>query len=62
MRLFQEVVVPPGIKFCYTCDTDEPHRPLTDNEKIWLKNQTGHKNVDGYFMCEAPKCQSAHRI
>lgn len=50
--------MPSGIKYCYTCDADEPHRPLTGPEKAWLKSQTGQKNVDGYFMCEAPKCRN----
>ncbi|MEV7405873.1 hypothetical protein AB0N93_36605 [Streptomyces sp. NPDC091267] len=50
--------MPPAVKFCYTCDSDEPHRSLTGNEKTWLKNRTGRKNVDEFIMCKAPSCRN----
>lgn len=50
--------MPPDVKFCYTCDSDESHRRLTENEKTWLKNRTGRKSVEEFFMCKAPKCRN----
>jgi hypothetical protein len=50
--------VPRNTMFCYTCDSDEPHRPLTALEKTWLKERTSRKNVEGFFMCKAPNCRN----
>ncbi|WP_406458023.1 hypothetical protein OG782_35025 [Streptomyces sp. NBC_00876] len=50
--------MPRGDKFCYTCDSDEQHRPLTGPEKTWLKQHTSRKNVEGFFMCKAPDCRN----
>ncbi|MFE9867946.1 hypothetical protein ACFYPZ_35495 [Streptomyces sp. NPDC005506] len=50
--------MPSITKFCYTCDSDEPHRPLTSLEKSWLKERTSRKNVEGFFMCKAPNCRN----
>ncbi|MYQ79808.1 MULTISPECIES: hypothetical protein [unclassified Streptomyces] len=44
--------------FCYTCNSDEMHRPLTDDEKSWLRGETGRAKVDEFFMCEAPTCRN----
>ncbi|GGY89779.1 hypothetical protein [Streptomyces nitrosporeus] len=44
--------------YCYTCDSDEHHRPLTENEKVWLRDETGRRKVDEFFMCTAPKCRN----
>jgi hypothetical protein len=44
--------------YCYTCDSDEQHRPLTAPEKVWLKSQTHQRNVEGTFMCKAPSCRN----
>ncbi|MDH2393093.1 hypothetical protein QCN29_30820 [Streptomyces sp. HNM0663] len=44
--------------YCYTCQSDEQHRPLMADEKIRLKNRTGRKNVDDVFMCTAPNCRN----
>lgn len=48
----------PHSMYCYTCDTDEEHRPLTAAEKVWLKNETGLKNVEDVFMCTKPGCRN----
>ncbi|MFF7203280.1 hypothetical protein [Streptomyces sp. NPDC008141] len=50
--------MPRNTKFCYTCDSDEPHRPLTGPEKAWLKERTSLRNVGGFFMCTAPNCRN----
>ncbi|MER5985745.1 hypothetical protein [Streptomyces sp. NPDC001787] len=50
--------MPPSTMYCYTCDSDEQHRPLTSLEKAWLKSQTRQKNVEGLFMCKAPSCRN----
>ncbi|MGW2262634.1 hypothetical protein ACWCXE_33300 [Streptomyces sp. NPDC001780] len=44
--------------YCYTCQTDEKHRPLSSAEKGWLKNRTGMKNVEAFFMCMASGCRN----
>lgn len=44
--------------YCYTCDSDEQHRPLTGKEEAWLRQRTGQRNVDGHFMCTAPACRN----
>ncbi len=43
---------------CYTCKSDEEHRPLTSSERDWLKKDTGRKNVDNFFVCTAPGCRN----
>ncbi|MET7642549.1 hypothetical protein ABZS83_02665 [Streptomyces sp. NPDC005426] len=50
--------MPPSRMYCFTCDSDEQHRPLTGNEKVWLKNRTGRRTVDEFFMCTAPSCRN----
>ncbi|GAA2257180.1 hypothetical protein GCM10010145_26820 [Streptomyces ruber] len=42
---------------CHTCDSREPHRELTRDEKEWLKDRLVKRNVDDYRMCEAPGCR-----
>ncbi|MFJ2116303.1 MULTISPECIES: hypothetical protein [unclassified Streptomyces] len=44
--------------YCYTCDSDEQHRPLNATEKLWLKERTGRKSVEEFFMCKAPSCRN----
>jgi hypothetical protein len=44
--------------YCYTCRSDEQHRRLTADEKTWLKNRTGRKSVEEFFMCTAPGCRN----
>jgi hypothetical protein len=44
--------------YCYTCDSDESHRPLTDDESNRLKERLGRKSVDDFVMCEAPDCRN----
>ncbi|MEU1123906.1 hypothetical protein ABZ371_10110 [Streptomyces sp. NPDC005899] len=44
--------------YCSTCDTDEEHRPLTGDEKAWLRKRTGRKAVEEFFMCKAPECRN----
>ncbi|MDI5967429.1 hypothetical protein POF50_030555 [Streptomyces sp. SL13] len=48
----------PRMKYCYTCRSDEMHRPLTDVEKTWLKQKTGRKYVHDCFMCTAEGCRN----
>ncbi|MEK8141968.1 hypothetical protein NKH18_02775 [Streptomyces sp. M10(2022)] len=50
--------MPSRAMYCCTCDSDEQHRSLTANEKVWLKNLTGRKNVEEFFMCNAPSCRN----
>ncbi|MFE7245990.1 hypothetical protein ACWD4L_39490 [Streptomyces sp. NPDC002596] len=50
--------MPPDTMYCYTCDSDEQHRPLTRDEKVWLKNRTGRRTVEEFFMCKAPSCRN----
>ncbi|MGW3658937.1 hypothetical protein ACWD6R_26115 [Streptomyces sp. NPDC005151] len=50
--------MPPDTMYCFTCDSDEQHRPLTRNEKVWLKNRTGRRTVEEFFMCKAPSCRN----
>lgn len=50
--------MPPNTMYCFTCGSDEEHRPLTGNEKIWLKNRTGRRTVEEFFMCKAPSCRN----
>ncbi|MDQ0793363.1 hypothetical protein [Streptomyces sp. B1I3] len=44
--------------YCSTCDSDEEHRSLTPGEKAWLKDRTGRKAVEEFFMCKAPECRN----
>ncbi|MGA6154985.1 hypothetical protein ACPEIC_16745 [Stenotrophomonas sp. NPDC087984] len=44
--------------YCYTCGTDELHRRLTADEKVWVKNSTRRKSVEDVFMCKAPSCRN----
>ncbi|MFJ9034036.1 hypothetical protein ACIRQP_37310 [Streptomyces sp. NPDC102274] len=44
--------------YCYTCGSDEEHRPITDSEKVWLRNLTGQKNVEAFFMCTKSGCRN----
>lgn len=44
--------------YCYTCESDEEHRRLNATEKVWLKNRTGRKTVEEFFMCKAPGCRN----
>ncbi|MEO3756505.1 hypothetical protein [Streptomyces sp. B6B3] len=44
--------------YCWTCDSDETHRNLTDAESTWLKNRLGRKFVNEFFMCEASGCRN----
>lgn len=44
--------------YCNTCESDEQHRRLTDDEKAWLKNFTRRKTVEDFFMCTAPGCRN----
>lgn len=48
----------PGIMYCHTCDSDERHRPLTADEKTWLKGKAGRSKVDEFHMCEAEGCRN----
>lgn len=50
--------MPPAPKYCYTCDSDEEHRPLTAKEKVWLKNRTGRRSVEEFVMCTAEGCRN----
>ncbi|MER7699236.1 MULTISPECIES: hypothetical protein [unclassified Streptomyces] len=44
--------------YCHPCDADERHRPLTPDEKSWLRRRTGRRSVEEFFMCEAPSCRN----
>ncbi|KAK1184838.1 hypothetical protein B7755_046205 [Streptomyces sp. NBS 14/10] len=44
--------------YCYTCQSDEQHRRLTAGEKVWLKNRTGRKSVEEFFMCTRTGCRN----
>jgi hypothetical protein len=46
------------VKYCYTCGTDEEHRPLTGSEKAWVRAETGMRFVDDVLMCTAPRCRN----
>ncbi|WP_254886291.1 hypothetical protein [Streptomyces sp. NA02950] len=48
----------PHSMYCYTCGSDEQHRPLTTAEKAWLKNRTGRKSVEEFFMCTKSGCRN----
>lgn len=50
--------MPSRAMYCYTCGSDEEHRPLTTTEKDWLRNRTGRKAVEEFFMCKAPECRN----
>ncbi|MFF0333766.1 hypothetical protein ACFYUM_14425 [Streptomyces fimicarius] len=50
--------MPARTLYCYTCDSDEKHRPLTAGEKTWLRGRTGRRSVEEFFMCEAPSCRN----
>ncbi|OIJ90270.1 hypothetical protein [Streptomyces colonosanans] len=39
--------------YCFTCDADQPHRPLTRAEEAWLKERLGRASVREFWMCEA---------
>ncbi|MDR3079317.1 MAG: hypothetical protein LBV60_00040 [Streptomyces sp.] len=43
----------PKPKYCFTCDADQPHRPLTRAEEDWLKKRLGRASVHEFLMCEA---------
>jgi hypothetical protein len=44
--------------YCSTCDSFEPHRPLSGAEKTWLKDRIRARNVDNYLMCTAQGCRN----
>lgn len=48
----------PRTLYCRTCDSDEEHRRLHPAEKDWLKELTGRKYVEEFFMCTAPDCRN----
>lgn len=48
----------PRQMYCFTCDSDEQHRALTTNEKVWLRAHTGRRAVEEFFMCGAPGCRN----
>ncbi|WP_331749399.1 hypothetical protein OG520_43730 (plasmid) [Streptomyces sp. NBC_00984] len=50
--------MPADTMYCYTCESDEEHRRLNATEKVWLKNRTGRKTVEEFFMCKAPGCRN----
>lgn len=45
-------------KYCYTCGSHEEHRPLTDVEKVWLREKADKKYVDDVLMCKKPGCRN----
>lgn len=48
----------PRRMYCFTCDSDERHRALTTDEKVWLKALTGRRTVEEFFMCGATGCRN----
>ncbi|AXE82092.1 hypothetical protein [Streptomyces atratus] len=50
--------MPADTMYCYTCESDEQHRRLNATEKAWLKNRTGRKTVEEFFMCKASGCRN----
>ncbi|MFB7534570.1 hypothetical protein ACFC0C_41515 [Streptomyces sp. NPDC056178] len=50
--------MPADTMYCYTCESDEQHRRLNATEKVWLKNRTGRRTVEEFFMCKAPGCRN----
>jgi hypothetical protein len=43
---------------CYTCQTDEQHRQLGEDEKVWLRNRIGRNKVDEFWVCTATGCRN----
>ncbi|MGW1158028.1 hypothetical protein ACWD48_07320 [Streptomyces sp. NPDC002519] len=39
--------------YCFTCDTDQPHRALNHAEQTWLGERLGRASVREFRMCEA---------
>ncbi|MDT0465518.1 MULTISPECIES: hypothetical protein [Streptomyces] len=39
--------------YCFTCDTDQPHRELNRAEQSWLEERLGRAAVREFRMCEA---------
>ncbi|MFD3638958.1 hypothetical protein [Streptomyces griseus] len=50
--------MPSRAMYCATCDSDEQHRPLTADEKTWLRARTGRRSVDEFFVCKVPNCRN----
>ncbi|QDQ11573.1 hypothetical protein [Streptomyces spectabilis] len=43
---------------CWTCGTTEPHRPLSEAQKAWLRGAIGEDYVEHYWMCAKPSCRN----
>ncbi|GGX54757.1 hypothetical protein [Streptomyces fructofermentans] len=44
---------------CFTCRTYEAHRPPAgEPERRWLRELTGKKYVDDYWMCTRGECRN----
>ncbi|MBV1941716.1 hypothetical protein KUF83_34930 [Streptomyces sp. BV286] len=44
---------------CFTCGSRESHRPPADErERVWLRERTGKKYVEDYWMCTKGDCRN----
>ncbi|QIB45807.1 hypothetical protein G3H79_24765 [Streptomyces aureoverticillatus] len=43
---------------CRTCGTRESHRPLTVNQKAWLRGKLKELYVEEYCMCAKGTCRN----
>ncbi|MFH9068166.1 hypothetical protein [Streptomyces alboflavus] len=48
----------PKTEYCWTCDSDHPHRKLEGPEESWLKERLGRASVHEFLVCLAPKCRN----
>lgn len=46
---------------CVWCDSREPHVPLTEPQRKWLRERIDEKNVDAYLMCAAGDCRKVRK-